>query len=87
MAPRSRMQKQVLNLYKEFLKVTKTQPGFKEYIQGEFRRNGALPKTDTIKIEYLLRRGLRQLEMLKTSSVSGAGVFIKETDATKTDTK
>jgi len=82
MAPRSRIQKQVLNLYKELLNITKPQPSLSEYIQEEFRRNAKLPKTDTIKIEYLLRRGWRQLDMLKTSSVSGGGVFEKEADRT-----
>ena len=63
--------------------VTKDQPSFREYIQREFKKNSELPRTDTIKIEYLLRRGWRQLDMLKTSSVSRAGVFEKEEETSK----
>ncbi|KAK3764002.1 hypothetical protein RRG08_004366 [Elysia crispata] len=85
MARHSKIQKQVLSLYKQFLRVTKDQPSFKEYIRSEFRKNAAMPRTDTIKIEYLLRRGWRQLEMLKTSSVSGAGVFENESAQTSPD--
>ncbi|GFO11975.1 succinate dehydrogenase assembly factor 1, mitochondrial [Plakobranchus ocellatus] len=88
MARHSKIQKQVLSLYKEFLKVTKEQPGFKEYIRNEFRKNAAMPRADSIKIEYLLRRGWRQLEMLKTSSVSGAGVFEKDSpNSSQNDSK
>ena len=78
MARHSKIQKQVLSLYKQFLRVTKDQPSFTDYIRSEFRKNASMPRTDTIKIEYLLRRGWRQLDMLKTSSVSGAGVFENE---------
>lgn len=74
----SKIQLQVLSLYKQFMKVTKDQPGFRQYIQEEFRKNSTLPRTDSIKIEYLLRRGWRQLKMLQTSSVSSAGVFEKD---------
>lgn len=62
------------------MKVTKDQPGFQQYIQEEFRKNSTLPRTDSIKIEYLLRRGWRQLKMLQTSSVSSAGVFEKDAE-------
>lgn len=78
MARHSKVQIQVLSLYKQFLKVTKDKPSFQDYIRKEFRKNAELPKTDVIKIEYLLRRGWRQLDMLKTSRVSNAGVFEKE---------
>ena len=74
----SKIQLQVLSLYRQFLRTTKDQPGFQEYIKSEFRKYGALPRTDSIKLEYLLRRGWRQLDMLRSSSVSGAGVFEKE---------
>lgn len=75
MVRHSKIQIQVLSLYKQFLQVTKNHPSFKEYIQREFRKNADIPRSDSIKIEYLLRRGWRQLEMLKSSSVSQAGVF------------
>lgn len=87
MARHSKIQKQVLSLYKQFLRVTKDQPSFQDYIRKEFRKNASMPRTESIKIEYLLRRGWRQLDMLKTSSVSGAGVFENENPKSLNDNK
>lgn len=74
----SKIQLQVLSLYKEFLRVTKNQSGFQEYVKKEFRKNASIPRTDFVQVEYLLHRGRRQLSMLKSSFVSGAGVFEQE---------
>ncbi|KAK0047011.1 succinate dehydrogenase assembly factor 1 mitochondrial [Biomphalaria pfeifferi] len=74
----SKVQKQVLSLYKQFLKVTKDKPSFQDYVRQEFRQNAELSKSDVIKIDYLLRRGWRQLEVLKSSAVKSAGVFVKD---------
>ena len=74
----SKIQLQVLSLYRQFLRATKDKPGFQDFVKTEFRKHAALPRTDSVKVEYLLRRGWRQLDMLRSSSVSGAGVFEKE---------
>ena len=74
----SKVQLQVLSLYKQFMRITKEQPGFQDYIRNEFKKNSTLARSDIVKVEYLLRRGWRQLDMLKTTSVKGAGVFEKE---------
>jgi succinate dehydrogenase assembly factor 1 len=79
----SKIQLQVLSLYRQFLRTTKAQPSFQEYIKTEFRKHAALPRTDSVKIEYLLRRGWRQLDMLKSSFVTGAGVFEKTENSPK----
>lgn len=70
-------------MYREFLCIARTKPGLSEHVKAEFRKNAAIPKTDTVVIEYLMRRGYRQLEMLKKSNVTGMGMFVK--DSTKTD--
>lgn len=79
----SKIQLQVLSLYKQFLNLTKGQPSFQEHIRTEFKKNAVIARSDSIKIEYLLRRGWRQLDMLRNSSVSGAGVFEKEIEVSK----
>ncbi|KAL8589797.1 hypothetical protein ACOMHN_020800 [Nucella lapillus] len=79
----SKIQLQVLSLYRLFLRTTKNQPGFQEHVKAEFKKNAALPRTDSVKVEYLLRRGWRQLDMLRSSSVTGAGVFEQENTTKK----
>lgn len=78
MVRHSKIQKQVLGLYREFLKVSRTRPGLSEYIKSEFKKNAAIPKTNTLQIEQAFRRGVRQLEMLKRQDVKSVGVFTKE---------
>ncbi|MEE6458528.1 hypothetical protein FKM82_000325 [Ascaphus truei] len=73
----SKLQKQVLNLYKQFLRAGKAKPGFLPRIQDEFRKNAKIPKMDVMHIEYLLRRGQRQLEQLKDINTKQLGAFIK----------
>lgn len=77
MVRHSKIQIQVLSLYREFLKVSKTQPGLADYVRSEFKKNAQIPRTNTIQIEQVYRRGLRQLEMLKRKDVKGVGVFTK----------
>ncbi|XP_077143286.1 succinate dehydrogenase assembly factor 1, mitochondrial [Ranitomeya variabilis] len=78
----SNLQKQVLSLYKQFLRAGKDKPGFLPQIQHEFRKNAKIPRTDVMHIEYLMRRGRRQLDQLKDVSTKQLGAFIKtSTDA------
>lgn len=79
MGRHSQIQQQVLSLYKQFLKVAKAKPGLDGYIRSEFRNNAkTLSKMDTLHIEHLLRRGQRQLQMLKGEQVKGMDVFKSE---------
>ncbi|XP_044148022.1 succinate dehydrogenase assembly factor 1, mitochondrial [Bufo gargarizans] len=73
----SNLQKQVLSLYKQFLRAGKDKPGFLPQIQHEFRKNAKIPRTDIMHIEYLLRLGRRQLDQLRDASTKQLGVFIK----------
>lgn len=77
MVRHSKIQKQILGLYREFLHVSKTQPDLGNYVRSEFKKNAKIPRTHTIQIEQIYRRGQRQLEMLKREDVKGAGVFTK----------
>jgi len=78
MSRHSKLQIQVLHLYRRFLRVAKDKPGVKEYIQSEFRNNAQIPRTDLMRIEHLFRKAERQLEQLQKSKVSSVGVFQKD---------
>ena len=74
----SKLQIQVLSLYKKFLQTSRDKPGVAEYVKSEFRKNATIPRTDTLRIEHIFRRAERQLETLKNSSFQGVGVFKKQ---------
>ena len=75
MPKHSKLQKQVLSLYKDFLRASSKKPGVKAYVQAEFKKNSSIPKTDILRIEHILRRSFRQLEQLKKTSVQSMDVF------------
>ncbi|XP_055519733.1 succinate dehydrogenase assembly factor 1, mitochondrial [Leucoraja erinacea] len=77
MARHSKLQKQVLKLYKQFLRAAKDKPGFLPLIQEEFRKNSQIPRKDVMHIEYLFRRGQRQLELLRESNTKQVAAFIR----------
>lgn len=65
---RSQLQREVLKLYRSFLVACKSKPKeTKLIVQREFRKNASVQKTDTIMIDYLLRRGKKQLRTLQQS--------------------
>jgi len=72
----SKLQLEVLKLYKELLRSAANKPGFQDNVRQEFRRQARLPRTDTLRIEYSLRMGRRKLEMIKDPNVSGMGSFV-----------
>lgn len=39
----------------------------KVIVQNEFKKNASIERTDTITIDYLLRRGRKQLKVLQRS--------------------
>lgn len=73
----SKLQKQVLALYRQFLQAGKDKPGFVPRIRDEFRVNARIKKTDVMHIEYLYRRGQRQLEQLRDINTKQLGSFSK----------
>ena len=72
----SKLQLEVLKLYKELLRSAATKPGFQDTVRTEFRRQAGLARSDTLRIEYSLRMGRRKLEMIKDPNVSGMGNFV-----------
>ncbi|XP_059807378.1 succinate dehydrogenase assembly factor 1, mitochondrial [Hypanus sabinus] len=77
MVRHSKLQKQVLKLYKQFLRAAKDKPGSLPLIRDEFHKNSQISRTDVMHIEYLLRRGQRQLELLRESNTKQVTAFIK----------
>ncbi|CAB1428892.1 unnamed protein product [Pleuronectes platessa] len=75
-----KLQKQILALYRHFLRAGQDKPGFIPRIQDEFRVNARIKKTDVMHIEYLYRRGQRQLEQLKDVNTKQLGSFSKPHD-------
>ncbi|KAK2157139.1 hypothetical protein LSH36_197g05010 [Paralvinella palmiformis] len=81
MLQHSKVQKQILDLYRQFMKVSKERPGIKEHIRREFRRQAyRIPKTDVMRIEHVMRRGRRQLEALEKATVRSITVFERVDD-------
>ncbi|XP_023763115.1 succinate dehydrogenase assembly factor 1, mitochondrial [Lactuca sativa] len=83
----SGIQKQVLSLYRCFLRTTRSKPQenrahMESIISGEFRKNSKLiDRKDFLHIEYLLRRGKKQLDQLKT--VDSVTLSSSNLDSTK----
>jgi len=73
---RSRLQKEVLSLYKQCLTAAKGRPGFTGSVKSEFRQHASVPKSETMRIEYLLRKGQKKLDMMRDPNVSGMGHFV-----------
>ena len=72
----SKLQLEVLKLYKELLRAAANKPGFEENVRTEFRRQAGLPRRDSLRIEYSMRMGRRKLIMMKDPNVSGMGSFV-----------
>lgn len=75
---RSRLQKEVLSLYKLCLLAAKEKPGFEKTIREEFRRNATVPRTESIRIEYLIRNGRKKLQMIQDPHITGMGHFVEK---------
>lgn len=80
---RSRLQKQVLSLYRKFLRASQDKPGFADHIKYEFRKNSLIPKTDGLRIEYLLRRAQNQLKQLEKMECNSMGFFTQQEEDKK----
>jgi succinate dehydrogenase assembly factor 1 len=83
MVRHSKIQKEVLLLYREFLRLGNQKPGINTYMKKEFKKNSHIPRTESLRIEYLIRQGRKQLDMLKMDDVQSMGVFVKDEDDKK----
>jgi len=66
----SGLQKQVLSLYRKCLRAARTKAPeqrvlFVNLIRDRFREHVKVPRADVIRIEYLLRKGNKQLDNLQ----------------------
>ncbi|XP_045148847.1 LOW QUALITY PROTEIN: succinate dehydrogenase assembly factor 1, mitochondrial [Echinops telfairi] len=80
MSQHSRLQKQVLGLYRELLRAGRGKPGAEARVRAEFRQNACLPRSDVLRIEYLYRRGRRQLLLLRSAHAKSLGAFVRPMD-------
>ena len=77
----SGMQKQVLSLYREFLRAARSKPTedrrqIESIVSAEFRHNSKqIDRKNFLYIEYLLRRGKKQLDQLKNPDTMGLSSF------------
>lgn len=68
---KSQLQLRTLKLYADFVRLAKTTPGLLAKVRNEFRQNADLSlKTDSLTIDFKLRRARNQLDMLKSSRVN-----------------
>ncbi|XP_012586019.1 PREDICTED: succinate dehydrogenase assembly factor 1, mitochondrial [Condylura cristata] len=79
----SRLQRQVLSLYRELLRAGRGKPGAEARVRAEFRQNASLPRSDVLRIEYLYRRGRRQLQLLRSGHATALGAFVRARDPTE----
>ncbi|XP_008986025.1 succinate dehydrogenase assembly factor 1, mitochondrial [Callithrix jacchus] len=77
MSRHSRLQKQVLSLYRDLLRAGRGKPGAEARVRAEFRQHAGLPRSDVLRIEYLYRRGRRQLQLLRSGHATGMGAFVR----------
>lgn len=71
----SRLQRQVLSLYRELLRAGSGKPGAEARVRAEFRQHACLPRSDVLRIEYLYRRGRRQLQLLRSGHAKTLDAF------------
>ncbi|XP_005088808.1 succinate dehydrogenase assembly factor 1, mitochondrial [Mesocricetus auratus] len=79
----SRLQRQVLSLYRELLRAGRGKPGAEARVRAEFRQHASLPRSDVLRIEYLYRRGRRQLQLLRSGHATAMGIFVRPRDPTE----
>ncbi|KAJ5585322.1 uncharacterized protein N7459_005122 [Penicillium hispanicum] len=74
----SGLQREVLSLYRQCLREIRKKPAesrgnFKSYARAEFQKHLSVNKKDFGAIEYLLRKGHRQLEMYTSPAIRNIG--------------
>ncbi|XP_062098681.1 succinate dehydrogenase assembly factor 1, mitochondrial [Humulus lupulus] len=86
----SGMQKQVLSLYREFLRAARSKSAedrckIESIVSTEFHNNAKqVDRKNYIYIEYLLRRGKKQLDQLKSPATVGLSSFDVSSPQNKT---
>ncbi|KAL1955036.1 hypothetical protein VTO42DRAFT_327 [Malbranchea cinnamomea] len=70
----SGLQREVLSLYRQCLRAIRKKPAesqgnFRRFARQEFQKNLSISKKDFNAIEYLIRKGHRQLDMYSSPGV------------------
>lgn len=71
------MAKQVLALYKQFMVAAKSKPGFQDRIRQQFKDNAKIPLSESLRVEFLMRRARKQLDLLKNPRTISYETFLK----------
>lgn len=71
----SGLQREVLSLYRQCLRAARlkpaaTRPNFENFARREFTRNITMDKKDFGAIEFLLRKGHKQLEVYEAPNIT-----------------
>ncbi|KAI9884956.1 MAG: hypothetical protein M1823_003232, partial [Watsoniomyces obsoletus] len=71
----SGLQRDVLSLYRQCLREAHKKPErsrvhFEQFARSEFHKAGQLDKRDFAAIEYLLRKGRKQLELFSSPAIT-----------------
>ena len=74
----SKLQIEVLKLYKELLRAAVGKPGFKDNIRQEFRKQSSLPRHETLRIEYQMRMGRRKIDLIRDPNTADMGKFVDQ---------
>ncbi len=74
MPPPSGVQREALSLFRLCLRAARARPSAEErsalvaYARAEFERHRSIKRSDTLRIEHLLRAGRKKLAVVETSS-------------------
>jgi hypothetical protein len=72
----SGLQRTILSLYAQFIRLAKERPGLLDKVRQEFREGAKLnSRDDSLLIDYKLRRAKNQLAMLKAQNVKSVKVI------------
>ncbi|KAF2405458.1 hypothetical protein EJ06DRAFT_468742 [Trichodelitschia bisporula] len=79
MARLSGLQREVLGLYRRALRAARRKPEetrehFKTFARREFRQHASMDKKDFSAVEFLLRKGHRQLEIYESPGVRDVNI-------------
>jgi succinate dehydrogenase assembly factor 1 len=74
------IQHQVIQLYRDCLRAIKKKPkesqhNFTCFVQREFRKNQSISRKEFTTIEYLIRKGQRQLLLLQSDQIHSISLF------------
>ncbi len=80
-AGRSKLVRDVLHLYADYMRLSRQVQGLREVARLEFKQNKHIkPRDNLIYIEYLIRRGKSQLRTLQGQSIKSISLSSKKSE-------